>query len=46
MKNCPICKQKIEQYKYDFVVETINDPVKLDKWLKGEWTLEKYMELK
>lgn len=46
MKDCPVCKSKIDKAHYNFVIETINNPQKLKAWGKGTWTFEKYMELK
>ena len=46
MKDCPVCKSKINNARYIFVMETISNPQKLEAWIRGEWTFEKYMELK
>ena len=46
MKDCPVCKSKINNARYIFVMETISNPQKLEAWIRGEWTFEKYMESK
>jgi hypothetical protein len=46
MKDCPVCKSKIDKERYNFVMYTANNPKKLKEWMKGTWTFEKYMELK
>ena len=33
---------KIYKVKYNFIMDTINNPKKLKEWLKGNWTFEKY----
>jgi hypothetical protein len=46
LKDCPVCKSKINNDKYIFVMETISNPQKLEAWIRGEWNFEKYMESK
>jgi hypothetical protein len=46
LKDCPVCKSKINNARYIFVMETISNPKKLEAWVEGTWTFEKYMESK
>lgn len=44
-KDCPICKQKIDNEHFDFVTETVNDPEKLELWMAQKWTFEMWKKL-